>query len=50
MVAEILGDTKRWVSFMETVGLSRARVWTGVAQFEESFAEAVGLPECDTGS
>ena len=43
MAAQILGDVKRWASFMETVGLSGARVWTGVAQFEESFAEAVGL-------
>ncbi len=43
MAAAILGDANRWASFMEAVGPSRTRVWTGVAQFEDSFAEAVGL-------
>ena len=48
--AVILSDAKRWASFMEAVGLTQARAWTGVAQFEESFAEAVALREFDAGS
>jgi transposase len=43
IASEMLYGTVRSNSFLETVGLAKARVWYATAGIEESFAEAVGL-------
>ncbi|AFM27076.1 helix-turn-helix domain-containing protein [Desulfomonile tiedjei] len=41
--AEILAGVARKASFLETVGLQHAKVFYGIAHYQESFVEAVGL-------
>ncbi len=41
--AEILTGVARKASFLETVGLRHAKVFYGIADYQESFVEAIGL-------
>jgi hypothetical protein len=44
MAAEVFGSVRRNETFLETLGLTGARIWYGVAPVEEpSFFEVVGL-------